>query len=262
MASRALLAAAVVALTPALANAGFAPPAFTMSFDASGDLAPVQEFDWNTVGNAPVFGTHVIGDDPAEYTGWLYTGSMEAENGSWTMDWEIVFDQSPDGAASTAGGAFLSHNLVITNNDPGTQNFFAVMTMPLAKPILNPDMSGFATVQLTANLGGGTLSAPAGARIYTPRIDGLDETDGYLFDDPFGMSLPNFGNTSQVGSFGFPTKIPSAHDALSDISILLSFDLTPGDSAGIGSNFTVVPAPATLPLLAAFGLLSRRRRRR
>jgi hypothetical protein len=240
---------AAMVLVACGAAAAQTPPDFLLTWDASNDGAGPATFNWTTVGAV----------QPGAGTGWTYSGEME-DRGYWTVAWSCAFSNSSGVVA--AGGAFVTINMTVTNNDVNIQNFNCLAMLPLANPILLPQESGSVAGSVTDITGdGATLTAPAGYRIYTPRIDGVDEAPGFLLDAPYSQSaLPFLSAVVGPASFGV---VPASQDADTSIALYLSFDLSPGDTATFTSIFeiTKVPGPAGAAALAALGLLGGGRRR-
>ena len=267
--SSAAVAVVGVLLAPNAALAGEAPN-FLMTWDASGDQLPEYSYNWaeidgnpGGIGADPVFGKHEIAGETV--VGWRYSGTWkEAPFGDvpYEFAWDCVFNVT-GGAAGGSGGAFVIAQILSINNDPLPQDFGLTMTLPVAPVITNPFQNGSIVGTVSdADFDGANVSALANDSIYTSFID--NTTEETLMDDPFDVSAPPFGS-SPVGpaDFGLPNNIPASQDVDVNIGITLHFRLTGGgDSASFTSRFEVVPAPAGLPLLAAFGLLAGRRRRR
>jgi hypothetical protein len=263
-------ALAAVVLLPSTAQA---QPDFRMVWQAGGN--PAVDYSWTDVNGLPGgFGAYngynqwnVPGNE-AVWEGYNYTGTLVGSDaggsdglpGFWTLQWNCVFND-----AAAGGGAFVTANLVVTNNDPiNVQNFSLLMSLPVA-PIVNPIERGSVVGTVTdITFDDATVFAPLGSQIYTPRIDGIDEAPGFLLQDPFQASAGGPLQSGPVGpaDFGVPVWEQATQNVDTDIAIFLSFDLTPGDSASFTAIFEVaIPAPGALPLLA-FGLLGVRRRRR
>ncbi len=257
-AASALGALGVAAFVPsALAQA----PGFDMGLTV-GDFS--INYDWTQYGDLNGYGDWDVPGVAALSPGWNYTGVFSAPAsgaetaGLWTISWNTVFDVH-DGVAG-GGGAFVTANIVVTNNDIVNQNFSLLMTLdtgPLAGVLERGSVIGTVT-DLTND--DATVFAPAGGQIYAAMIDGVTEADGLLLVDPFSASA---GGPFQSGTVGPASFMADSHAVESSIGIMLDFDLTPGDSASFTAIFEViVPAPAGLPFLAALGLVAGRRRRR
>ena len=233
------------------------------------------DYNWNDVnGNPGGFGTlnpfadYTVPDNESVWTGWNYAGTLAGtfqSSETWTLEWNCVFNEAVDGVAA-GGGAFVTANIVVTNNDISTQNFTLLMSLPVA-PFGNAEERGSIVGTVTdLTLDGAIVAAPTGSQIYSPRIDGVDEAVGYLMGDPFSESAGPLGsNTVGPQDFGIPNFVPADQpDVDTNIAIFLNFDLSAGDSASFTAIFEVRPIPGAggLPLLAALGLLAGRRRRR
>ncbi len=250
--------AAVVAVaqgSAALAD----PPPLTVTWDVTGDASGAIAYSWDWYGNAPTFGKHGLPGSDQMWTGWMYSAAASDAGNAWDFSWNVVFNET------LAGGAFVTTNIVITNNSLSTETFSSEVVMPLTQTITSPQMNGGIEGTITdLTLDTATVSAPAGWQIYTPRIDGIDEVDGFLMVDPFS-EFAGFLATSQVGpeAFGDSTPLAASQDAVQSIGLLLNFDLSPGDSASFTAHFqlTALPGPGGVAAFVIAGLALRRRRR-
>jgi uncharacterized protein (TIGR03382 family) len=250
--------------TCGLAQAGYVPT-FLMTWDASADGLPANTYNWlqeyGGYGEFHGFGDWTVPMDSRTWTGWRYSGALT--NLEWDFEWNCVFNNAGSVGATGGGSAFVTANIVVSNNSPSTQNFTLLMSMPLARAILSPSESGSIVGTVTdLNFNDAVVSAPAGASIYTARIDTVDEQS--LMVDPFSQSAGGPLQSHIVGpaDFGIPSPIPASQDADTSIALFLNFNLSAGDSASFTAIFEVIPGPGALPVLAAFGLLGGRRRRR
>ncbi len=252
-AASALAAFGFAAFVP---NAQAQAPDFNMGWTVNG--VDTVYYNWEQFGTLNGF-VHDLPIPQSErtWTGWSYTGDLVGLG--WDLEWNCVFN-----ASSGGGGAFVTANIVVTNNDIIDQNFSLLMTMPTGfLGDLNERGSIVGTVtDLTFD--DATVSAPVDGQIYTPMIDGVDEVPGFLMEDPFAESAggPLFSNTVGPADFGIPVPVLTSQPIDDSIGILLDFVLTSGDSASFTAIFEVIPAPAGLPILAALGLVAGRRRRR
>ncbi len=235
------------------------PPNFLMTWDASNDGAVPYTFNWKDVGE--IKGPGYFDSPPwGVVTAWNYHGSLQGLGGNWwNLAWSCLFN---DGVAvSATGRRFVLANVVITNTDIKEQSFSLLMTLPVPQALVAPQEWGSIFGTVTDNFGdGATVSAPDGSRIYTPGIDGVDEAPGFLMNAPFSQSAVPFGS-ALVGPAQFGV-VPASQDIDAGISLLLQFDLTPGDSAlfTLALEVIPVPGPGALALLGALGILRGRRR--
>lgn len=258
----AVLAIAATAVVSNSALAQATPPAFTMAWTVGS--ADTVTYDWTQFGTLHGDGDWQVPGNAATWSGWKYTGTLVGDAGAWQFDWNTVFNVGEGVAVGV--GAFVTANIVVTNNDIVNQSFSLLMTLPtgfLGTMLERGSIVGTIT-DLTFD--DATVSAPVGGQIYTPMIDGVDEVPGFLMGGGFSESAggPLFSNSVGPADFGLPTPIAASQTVDSSIGIMLSFDLTAGDSASFTAIFEVlpIPAPAGLPILAAAGLLAGRKRRR
>lgn len=241
----------------AAAHAGISPN-LTMEWFASSDgISPV------------VFGME---QHSAEYLGggtWNFSGTQTGANNGWLLEWDLTANANSSGGTTLGapGSSFVTADLAVTNTSTTTQSFWALVTLVLDNPIVGGTlMNGQASAAVTDFLGNGaTLSTIsdgefAGEPIYTGRIDGAPQQ--LLMESPFSLNTGPFSSNSTSETFGQPNPLlgPDA----SSISVLLRFELTPGDTANVVGMFEVaaIPGPASLPMLAALGLFAGGRRRR
>jgi hypothetical protein len=275
MASRISPRSTAVAVVAVVSFCGIAsaqaPPNFLMSWDVTGDSVGKNTYNWAQFGNLQGFGTWFVGppnpNDPLHsgpWTGFKYTGSLAGPSNAWNLQWDCVFNNGVAGAAN-ANPAFVTANIVVTNNDVNNQTFSLLMTLPVTRVLRVPAERGSIVGTVTDLTGNNaTVSAPGGSRIYTPRIDGVDEAPGFLMGGGFSANAGGPFQSGVVGpqQFGIPSKVPATQSVDVNIGIFLTFVLTPGDSASFTSIYEVnkVPGPGGLALLAALGLIRRRRR--
>ena len=271
MLSRSLIATTAGALVASVlavpAFAGPTPPEFLMTWDVSNDGIGENTYNWDPanggLGQLNPFGDYTVPKSKQVWTGWNYTGELFGPNNAWALQWNCVFyDASSVGAAGES--AFVVANIVVTNFSQNTENFSLLMSQPLARAI-NPTWERGSIVGTVTDLTNddATVSAPLGTSIYTALIDTMDES--FLMTDPFSASAGGPFQSGTVGpeDFGVPGIILASKKAETSIGIFLNFDLSAGDSASFTAIYEVlIPAPAGLPVLAAFGLLGIRRRRR
>ncbi len=232
-------------------------PAFTMEWTTNDGTVV---YDWNQFGTLYGLGQHQVEGNSQDWLGWRYEGNVVGLG--WELEWNAVFNDQAGGLG--AGGAFVTANIVVTNNDTTIQNFSLLMTLPTGPLDALFERGSIVGTVTDLSQDDAMVSASAGGRIYTPMIDGAPEAAGFLMIDPFSQSAGGSLQSAPVGpaSFGLPGLVLISQSVDSSIGIALDFDLTPGDSASFTSIFEVfVPAPAGLPVLAAIGLLSGRRRR-
>ena len=168
-------------------------------------------------------------------------GPQADARGVWSLEWDVV---SSTGDSAAAGESYLlTATFFVTNNDVEDQNFSLLMTVPIDGPLLNPSLRGSVIGTVTdLTFDGAAASAPLDDRIYTPRIDGIDEAAGFLMEYPFSAGPGGFG----VQEFGFDSPVTASQDVDDSIALRLTFDVTPGDSVTMVATFEVLPGLANL----------------
>jgi hypothetical protein len=146
-------------------------------------------------------------------------------------------------------------NILVQNNTGSTQNYLFGFSIPttfgapsLIRGSIDTSIIGTA----------GQISTVAAFPIYSAQIDSV--TIQTLQNSPFTLTTSQ-GAVSSSAQFGFNlNNIPVA----SSIGILLQFQLSPGDTAAIISDFEVVavPEPATMTLVFVGACLLAYRRQR
>lgn len=248
---RGLVGIAATSTLVAAATATAAPD-FSMVWDASGDS--VGAFTYNPSD----FGESVNNGDGS----WSYTGGIVGE--SWEMSW--ICDANDNQPLNSGGGmAFVDAEIVVTNTSDSVQTFSMLMSLNLASSISAPitaDGSAGYTLTNVSPFGDATIAAPTGGSLYKGFVDVVDPfvdpAIGSLYDAPFSDTVTGgFATTSSNDAFG--TTDPGSADT--NIAVLLTFELSPGDSASVVGTLVVVPGPGALALLAMGGFAGRRRRR-
>jgi len=214
--------------------------------------APMTEY------NPADFGEEVYNSDGTiQYLG----GIMDTD---WSLDWDCLV--LPGAPGQSEGNAFVDAAIVVTNTSAQVQTFSMLMTLALSGPI-GPStlMDGAVAATVTNNQfsGGATIASPAGSSLYKAFVDVVnplaDVPAATLWNDPFSLSAAGaFASASGSDSF-VGTPGPGAN---SNIAVLLTFTLSPGDTASVSGIFEIskIPAPATLGLFGLALGFGRRRR--
>jgi hypothetical protein len=143
---------------------------------------------------------------------------------------------------------FVLNNILVTNTTASTQIFSVTVGLPTTFAGPNLISGNITTSVIDGGNDGATISSVVGQPIYKAQID--FNTVATLQNHPFSVVTP--GSSSASASFG-PTL--SAVPVLNNIGIVLTFQLTAGDTAAILSRFdVVVPEPTSLVLASLIGI--------
>jgi len=195
---------------------------------------------------------------------WTNVESLANSNGVSVNQWETTRGLNVDGwSLSMDSDPFVTNNFTITNTSGSTQTYTLGTTIGVSPAIPQALMRGSVGFSLTDNNGDGATLATSGTSIYKGQIDG--NTARTLWDPATSFTAP-FGSTSSSTFFGFPTR-EAAPAVGTNIGLLITFSLTPGDSVSFTSNFDVAPVPVPAAvwlfgsgLLGLFGMLRRKQR--
>jgi hypothetical protein len=219
----------------------------------AGLIDPGLEIDWW------VDGVYAGKLQPAgtynEITGWWnYQGAVNDPFSGVSLTFNLDGDPDP----------LISGNLVVQNLLLPSVDITLLIMLPIAPVItVNTELIGSASLGLTTDSGGGSLSTFGGNPLWQGMIDGSPVGLGAsMFFDPFLLSNDGLGSAGSSANFGSP--LPEiGPPALNSIGIEINFTLTQLDQASITSVFHVVgvPAPGVIGLLglAALGIGRRRR---
>jgi hypothetical protein len=206
------------------------------------------EFDWNswTAGTTVVDngdGTFTIDDNE----GW-------AQNGCDVEYIDLLYKSDP----------FVQGGFAVTNTSTTlTQTFTFTFTTPVSpmltgSTLYGGSMSGSLTVD---PVNGGTVSTVTG----TPLFEGFIDGASYLSFHPTGSwsdaGLLGGGDGSEsIPAGNQPVTLSGPSPVTTDLEIVFTFTLTPGDVATMNGRLEVIPEPATMVLLGLGALLLRRKK--
>jgi len=199
--------------------------------------------------------------------GWFhYEGELDGPGGGGdpAFEFDFTLDANADPVVSGVVG--------VTNNLNVFQNFIFMFVQPATPQLLGSNMA-WGSIGVTVSDGNSNSGAivrhfnnnPA-IPVYEAQIDGVQYQTllpPFPGSPPFPLTAPTNGSRTITNSFGPSFGAPPV---LTDIAVILRFQLSPRDIAGVTLNFTVIPEPSSwlLASLGALGLafVSKRRLRR
>lgn len=167
---------------------------------------------------------------------WELSAPFNPPGAPWLTVRDLRYDTDP-----TVYSSYL-----VQNNTGAPQNYTLGISLPTTWPAPNLIRGSIDTSVIGT---GGQVSALMNSSIYSAQID--FSTVKTLQDYPFTLSTTQSAVSSSA-QFGFD---PNNIAVTSNIGILLSFQLSPGDTAAFVSDFEVaaVPEPGSLALLLLGG---------
>lgn len=220
--------------------------------------------------------SQVILEVQAEVNGQIGTFSVPQSAGTWTgtnFNWTLTQPVSIMSALGVELGVVESASVVVFADPVVAVNFniastsqntnFTISSPLLSFPTLtNAEGSASAAVSVTDLLGNGATLTPMGAGAYAANYNGLIP-GGSPFATLLGSPVVAAPFSTANASQDFPGGglfVPIA-GSINDISARWQFTMSPDDLASGTGVFTVIPAPASIGLIALGGLVGGRRRR-
>ncbi len=247
----AAVCAAGMGLTPTT-DASFAGPTVMLDWSASGS------------GQSSSFLMHEHSDNDwfdSSTNAWSFQGG--ANKSAWGLNWVVEAANSPGALAGTLpANQFVNANLAVTNNTDSYQTFVGLVTFLLPTEFQGGTlMNGSVSASVQDVFGtGAEIRSVDDQPIYQALIDGANVQD--LISSNFSLTANGGATESASDSFGIPSPV-SGPVAMESISVLLTFELSPHDTANVVGSFEIaaIPAPGAMALFAGLGLFSSRRRR-
>jgi hypothetical protein len=136
------------------------------------------------------------------------------------------------------------------------QTFTFTYTAPVIPALTPSTLYGGTFSGSVSSLDGGSLSAVSGTGLFEAFIDDDLVLSYYTSGETWTVS--GLGSTTIPGNDWDITNVGPAADT--DITMVYTFTLSPGELASFNGRFDVVPEPATLVLLGLGALLLRRKK--
>ena len=240
-----LVSSFLVALLGAtVASANHAPPVVT--FEVVGGSGPVE------------VGSYGSGSTEGDLLTWTLSGPISLDGGL-IQSWEAQFKEDP----------YVTNNFVVTNTTAFTQTFITSVLLPI--PAFNYDLIVFSSIGVTTTDSNGnnslSLAQSGGTSLFQGQVNGVTLLNLGNASLPLTtancLPFPNVPGCSATLSDGVPLAgLPTVPGLANSIGIVVTFSLSPGDSAAVTSRFEIVPEPTTgvLLVLGLAGLAIRSRR--
>jgi hypothetical protein len=174
-------------------------------------------------------------------------------------NWTALLDTDP----------FVTNNVNVTNNSLALQTFVTTVLLPISAFAYDTAINSSVGVTVTDSNGSTSMlfQNNGSTAIFVGTVNlgsvlPLNPTGPATLPITLADCSPSFTGCTTTSSTGIASQaVPAGTATL--IGITLTFELSPGDSAGLTSRFEIVPEPGTLALalsgLVGLGLIGRRR---
>jgi hypothetical protein len=229
-------------------------PAANASFDLS--------FSW-WVNDMPAGSATITGTSSG--TGmYQYVGADTYTFPGVSVNLSFDLQGKPDVYSGSSDYAMVTGNIATENSSPDAVDIRVRITLPITPAMLGSEIGGSAALGLTSDSGGGDLRSLSDTlAVWQALVDGAYVgADAAMFYHEFHQHNDGLGSSGASSNFGSP--VPISGPAINEsIGIELNFSLSSLDQGSFTSTVYAVPIPAPggLVLLAAAGLVTRRRRR-
>jgi len=210
---------------------------------------------------SPIIMFDVAGGEAAVAVSSQGTGVGDGDIRTWTLNGPIVVEgvEIDSWMAQLKEDPYVINNITVTNTTASVQTFIATVVLPIPAFAYDRMINSSVGVTTTDSNGNNLLSFAnsGGTAIFQGTVNGSTS----LNLNPPGLPLttascvPSFPGCTVTSSTGLALQMETPGPGIANsIGIILTFTLSPGDSAGVTSRFEIVPEPGTAALLG-LGLL-------
>ena len=181
---------------------------------------------------------------------WNFTAE---EDGFCELDIDLDYKEDP----------WVQGGFSVTNTAGYAQTFTFTFTSPVTPTLTGATLyGGSVSGSYSSDFSPTTISTVSGMPSGTPLFEGFIDGASSLsfYPDPYSWNATEPFGSGNILPQNQAITLPGPSPVTTDLEIVFTFTLSPGDVATMNGRLEVVPEPATLALLGLGGLLLRRRK--